>query len=275
MEVKGCYLFNGGKRTIEGRKKLEIEDLMVHRLREAGAIIFGTTVMVEYGVSHLGWNVHWQGPWNPYKSDRYSGGSSSGSAVSVALGLVPLSIGFDGGGSIRIPSSMSGIHGLATTYGRLPLANNATIRSSVVKGGPMTQSAEDAAILYAAISPTDKNHFYSKYYGESSLPEPNLVAFNQIKDLKGIRLGIFKEWYNDAQSDIVASCDKAVMNLVARGAEVVSIEIPHLHWFGLSHAIRISHETSAGADREYFQKEVLLVLYSVYFYTIIYLELCN
>jgi Asp-tRNA(Asn)/Glu-tRNA(Gln) amidotransferase A subunit family amidase len=93
---------------------------MVARLRAAGAIILGGTIMTEGGVTPLGWSAHFQGPYNVYNFDRYCGGSSSGSAVAVSSGLVPAAIGFDGGGSIRIPASMSGVHGLGVTFGRVP-----------------------------------------------------------------------------------------------------------------------------------------------------------
>jgi hypothetical protein len=87
------------------------DDVIVQRLRKLGAIIFGVTIMVEGGVTPLGYNAHFQGPHSAFSSRHYSGGSSSGCAVAVATGLVPLAVGFDGGGSIRLPATMSGIHG--------------------------------------------------------------------------------------------------------------------------------------------------------------------
>jgi len=88
---------------------------MVARLRKAGAIIIGTTTMHELGIQPLGYNSHYKGPFNAFDPLRYPGGSSSGSAVAVALGIVPLAIGWDGGGSIRIPASFNGVFGLAPT----------------------------------------------------------------------------------------------------------------------------------------------------------------
>ena len=67
-----------------------------------------------------GWSAHWQGPRNPYNLSHYSGGSSGGSAVAVASGLVPVAVGFDGGGSIRIPAAGAGVFGLGCSFGRVP-----------------------------------------------------------------------------------------------------------------------------------------------------------
>ena len=149
-------------------KQVFEDDPIVQRLRDLGAIIFGVTIMTEGGVTPLGYNVHYQGPFSPYSRNHYSGGSSSGSAVAVATGIVPIAIGFDGGGSIRIPASMSGIHGLGTTFGRIPF-NNCT-ESTMIKAGPFTTSALDAGIVYEVISQPLKGHFYSDLYGKSATP---------------------------------------------------------------------------------------------------------
>lgn len=114
MSVKGHMICAGQRvegETAHGRNfcsRATDDDPIVAHFRAAGAIILGVTVMTEGGVTPLGFNVHWQGPHSAYHKSRYSGGSSSGSAVAVATNLVPIAIGFDGGGSIRIPAAMSG-----------------------------------------------------------------------------------------------------------------------------------------------------------------------
>lgn len=79
------------------------DDTMVKRFRAMGAIIMGLTIQVEGGVTPMGYNAHWKGPFSPYSWNRYPGGSSSGSGVVVGTGIVPIAIGFDGGGSVRSP----------------------------------------------------------------------------------------------------------------------------------------------------------------------------
>jgi hypothetical protein len=134
------------------------DDIMVARFRNLGAIILGSTIMTEGGTSPLGYSSHFKGPFNPYALDRYSGGSSSGSAVAVACGLVPIAIGFDGGGSIRIPAAMSGVHGLAATFSRIPF--DKAHESTMIKAGPFANSAHDVALAYAALSPNAQGKFY-------------------------------------------------------------------------------------------------------------------
>jgi Asp-tRNA(Asn)/Glu-tRNA(Gln) amidotransferase A subunit family amidase len=134
------------------------DDIMVARFKNLGAIILGSTIMTEGGTSPLGYNSHFKGPFNPYALDRYSGGSSSGSAVAVACGLVPVAIGFDGGGSIRIPAAMSGVHGFAATFSRIPF--DSAHESTMIKAGAFANSAHDVALAYAALSPNAQGNFY-------------------------------------------------------------------------------------------------------------------
>lgn len=106
MSIENLTYYNGNSNKAKHSmnwKTSSVDDIMVRRFRAQGAIIYGYTIMVEGGVTPLGWNSHFQGPTSPYSLNRYSGGSSSGSAVAVATGLVPVAVGFDGGGSIRVP----------------------------------------------------------------------------------------------------------------------------------------------------------------------------
>lgn len=121
MDVKGHFIYDGRSPDPTNHKFRHYagrDDVMVTRFRDAGAVILGVTIMTEGGTSPLGYNSHFLGPLSPYHRNRYSGGSSSGSSVAVATGIVPVAIGYDGGGSVRLPAAMSGIHGLATTFGR-------------------------------------------------------------------------------------------------------------------------------------------------------------
>src|SRR5205085_6502503 len=100
------------------------DSTIIKRLRAAGAIVVGQTPMTEYGMSPLGFNPRRTMPRNPHDPGRLAGGSSTGSGVAVATGLVPFAIGADGGGSIRIPSSINGVFGIKPTWGRVSRAGD-------------------------------------------------------------------------------------------------------------------------------------------------------
>merc|ERR1719233_2716327 len=120
LDVKDIKTKSGTKFSAKNEPKpAEKDDIVVKHFRDAGAIIAGITVMTEFGMSPVGWNPHFQGAFNPYNVKYHTGGSSSGSAVSVAAGLVPVAIGVDGGGSVRMPAAMCGIVGAIGSYGRV------------------------------------------------------------------------------------------------------------------------------------------------------------
>ena len=211
--------------------------------------------MTEGGVTPLGYSAHFQGPHSAYSPYHYSGGSSSGSAVAVATGLVPVAIGFDGGGSIRIPASMSGLHGLGTTFGRVPHAHTT---STMIKTGPMTASALDAALAFEIMSPNLPGHFYNELYGSSGLPKAHTNRFDDVGDLNDVRLGYFEEWFNDSDPRVAETCRSGLDELTARGATLVPITIPHLHWLAMAHSMKISSEFALGFDFEYHHEFDLL-----------------
>ncbi|MCZ7460097.1 amidase [Streptomyces sp. WMMC940] len=144
-----------GSRTVRPDGPAWDEDApAVARLREQGAVLLGKTTTPEFG-----WKGVTDSPLtgvtrNPYDVSRTAGGSSGGSAAAVALGAAPLSIGTDGGGSVRIPASFCGIFGLKPTYGRIPLYPSSPF-GTLAHAGPMTRDAADAALLLDALSGPD------------------------------------------------------------------------------------------------------------------------
>lgn len=178
-------------------------------------------------------------------------GSSSGSAVAVATGLVPVAIGFDGGGSVRLPATMSGLHGLATTFGRCPFRHHLT--STLIKAGPIAATAADAAITYSLISPNEPDHFYTTLYdgGINGPPTPHVSDFHAIENLSGVRIGIFPQWFNDSEPHIRDRAYQVVQFLKSKGVEFVEISIPHLNSIRLAHGIKIGSEFAVGFDKHY------------------------
>jgi len=131
-----------------GRGPEPSDDPVVARLRDAGAIVVGGTVMTEFGISPVGWNAHYGGARNPRDAGRYAGGSSTGSAVAVAAGLLPVAVGFDGGGSVRVPAALTGLYGLAAGFARVPFRTEAPC--SMTHAGPFATTARDAELASAS-----------------------------------------------------------------------------------------------------------------------------
>ena len=130
---------------------------LIGRLEAAGAVLVGALNMSEYAYDFTGENVHYGASRNPHDLDRMTGGSSSGSGAAVAGGLVPLALGSDTSGSIRVPSSLCGIFGLKPTYGRLSRAGVFPLAGSFDHVGPMARTARDLALAYDVLQGSDPN----------------------------------------------------------------------------------------------------------------------
>ncbi len=208
----------------------------VARLRAAGALLIGKTNMHEIGMGVTGLNLHHGVPRNPYRTDSYTGGSSSGSAASVAAGFCPISVGADGGGSIRIPAAFCGGVGLKATYGRISEHGAAPLCWSVAHVGPIATSVYDTALAYALMAGPDE-------LDPMSLEQP-AIDLEKIgdEDLNGLRIGMYREWFQHADPASVQACEKALKYLTDKGAEVINIEIPNLEAIRVAHSVTIASE---------------------------------
>ena len=129
---------------------------LIAKLEAAGAILVGATNMDEYAYGFVGENAHDGPARNPHDTERMTGGSSAGSAAAVAAGLVPLALGSDTNGSIRVPASFCGLFGLKPTYGRLSRAGTFPFVASLDHVGPLGRSARDLALAYDAMQGFDE-----------------------------------------------------------------------------------------------------------------------
>ncbi|MDP9820529.1 amidase [Nocardioides massiliensis] len=155
LDVAGCVTTFGGR----GNRTSAAEDgEVVRRLRAAGAVIVGKTQMPEFGQWPFTESVAYGHTRNPWDLTRSPGGSSGGTAAAVAAGLVPVAIGGDGGGSIRIPAACCGIFGLKPQRGRVSSGPNAHLWWALGTVGPLSRTVRDSALVYDAIrgnAPTD------------------------------------------------------------------------------------------------------------------------
>ena len=218
---------------------------VVARLRAAGALMIGKARMVEIGLGVSGLNVSTGTPRNPFDPSRCTGGSSSGPAAAVAAGLCPIAVGADGGGSIRIPASLCGVFGIKATHGRIPESGVYPLCWSVGHVGPIASTARDLALAYAVMAGPHAHDPNSTHQ-----PTPSLTGLGD-RDLTGVRIGIYRPWYGDATADIVAGCDAALAGLVAAGATLHEVEIPHLELCRVAHSITITSEMAHSLEAEY------------------------
>ena len=225
----------------------------IQRLIEEGALIVGKANQHEIGIGTTGYNLVNGTPKNPYGKVRhyYTGGSSSGSAAAVSIGLVPLAIGADGGGSIRIPASLCGCIGLKPTFKRIVVDGN--MGCSIIAMGPMTNNVDDMALAYSIMAgQTDDDHRHQS----QKQPPVHLHAYmkgdkSDSKPLDGLRIGIFDEHINHADTNVIKATRAAIEYYKSKGATVVPITLPHLHEIHLAHAITITTEMFSTMESHY------------------------
>ncbi len=219
-----------------GKSPAKEDATAVARMRAAGALLIGKTNMHEIGINVTGLNPHHGTTRNPYNTGHFTGGSSSGSATAVAAGLVPVAIGADGGGSIRIPASFCGVFGLKSTFGRVSEFGAAPLCWSVAHVGPLAGTATDTALAYAVMAGPD-------LHDPNSLHQPLPTLENwDAPNLRGLKLGIFKQWFQHADPEVVAACENMVKRFTDIGAEIREIVIPDLELNRIAQTVTIVSE---------------------------------
>ncbi len=217
------------------------DSTIVDRLRKAGAVFSGKTALTIWGMSPIGNNTDYAMPHNAHDYTRAAGGSSTGSAVGVALGIAPIAIGTDGGGSIRIPASLNGVFGIKPTFGRVPRSPNSS--SSVAHTGPIASCTQDlATFLDVVASEPDPEDPMTSW--APPLPTGGFGAYIG-SGVRGLRIGIDELEMRQAEPDIVRAVEKAIRALEKEGAEIVRIEIPMARYAAAMGYLTISPEVVA------------------------------
>jgi 1-carboxybiuret hydrolase len=189
---------------------------LIERLEAAGAILVGALNMGEYAYDFTGENVHDGAVHNPHDLERMSGGSSSGSAAAVAGGLVPLSLGSDTNGSIRVPSSLCGIFGLKPTYGRLSRARSFPFVASLDHIGPFARGTRDLALAYDAMRGGDPDDPACAV----RVAEP--VSPLLERGAMGLRIAVATGYFKCRSAETLAAIDRVAAALGANR----DVEIP-------------------------------------------------
>ncbi len=197
---------------------------VVERLNAAGVVMLGKSNMDEFAMGSSNETSFYGPVHNPWNRERVPGGSSGGSAALVAARLAVAATGTDTGGSIRQPAAFCGITGLKPTYGRVSRYGMIAFASSLDQGGPMTRSAEDAALMLQAMAGFDPR--------DSTSAEELLADFSAgLNDsLQGLRIGLPKEYFGEGlDAGVAASVEAAIGEYRKLGAEVVEISLPNTH----------------------------------------------
>jgi aspartyl-tRNA(Asn)/glutamyl-tRNA(Gln) amidotransferase subunit A len=193
IDQAGLPTSRGGSFPVEPS---ENSATVARRLGAAGAVIIGRTNLHEFAFGFTSEN-HWFGPVrNPWNLDWSTGGSSGGSAAAVAAGIVPLAIGTDTGGSVRVPAAMCGVFGLKVTHGRVPLTGVYPLVASFDTVGPLARSLDDLSAGYVAMAGDDNADPWSRPIAVQGPPS--------TVDPASIRLGIVQQWFETAHTSSIA-----------------------------------------------------------------------
>lgn len=228
-----------------GKTPAREDATVVARLRSAGALLIGKTNMHEIGIGVTGLNPHHGTTRNPYDTNHFTGGSSSGSAAAVAAGIVPVAIGADGGGSIRIPASFCGLVGLKATFGRISEHGAYPLDWSVAHIGVLAGSAADTAATYAVIVGPDPSDPTSLHQ-----PLPALKGWDDL-NLRGLKLGVYRDWFRHADAEVVAACEAMLGEYERMGCQIVEIVIPDLEANRVAHSVTITSEMAQAMQATY------------------------
>ncbi|ETO31109.1 amidase family protein, partial [Reticulomyxa filosa] len=297
-QVKGYYstyatTFRAGLEGIQYE-----DDIVVERLRKLGAIIFGKLNMQEIGIVASSVNPNFGNIFNPYGKDlhREAGpfpfffffffffgdlqmlkvlfsGSSSASGAAVAAGLLPVALGADGGGSIRIPSSLNGVVGLSATFGRVPHVDYGCW--SHVHKGALTTTLRDQMLTYYAISGAMDDNVVSQTSKSATNPPKHFHGFQNANALSDVTVGIWWDCllflldhstskkkikqhnnkHNNNNNIVVKQCDDVVRTLKEHyNVKIKNYTIDHLKEIVKSHQYGILTEFAAGLITAYLNK---------------------
>ncbi len=229
---------------ILGSYKPQYNATAVEKLLEAGAVIVGKTNMDEFAMGSSNENSAFGAVKNPWDTTRVPGGSSGGSAVAVASGVVRAALGSETGGSVRQPASFCGIVGLKPTYGRISRFGLVAFASSLDQIGIFGQTSKDVAEVLSVIAGRDKNDATT-----ANVEVPNYVSELE-NDISGKKIGVPRALFGEGLDDEVRnSVEEAIENYRKLGAEIIDVELPNSKYSIAVYYILATAEASSNLAR--------------------------
>ncbi len=217
---------------------------VVSRLRENGMVMVGKTNLDEFACGTSTEHSCFGVTKNPHDLTRVAGGSSGGSAASVAADMCIYSLGTDTGGSIRLPASFCGVYGMKVTYGRVSRSGVTSMASSFDTIGSFGRCVDDIAIVLNAIAGRDEM--------DSTTPDVEVPDYCALKDggVKGMKIGLPKEYFSEGvEKEVKDAVMESVSALEKKGAEIVEISLPMTKYAVAAYYITMPAELSANLER--------------------------
>ena len=212
----------GGSRVLEDWVAGE-DAAVLERLTESGAILLGKTNLHEFGYGATGINSRFGTAVNPWNPERIAGGSSTGSAIAVARGLVPFALGTDAGGSVRVPAALCGVVGLKPTYGRISGFGSIPYAWSIDHVGIIARSVEDVAAVLEVLAGFD-----ARDPASVAAPVPR-YGEGLGGDIRDLTIGVPRRFFYDHVDPEILSATSAALACAERlGARIVDVETPDL-----------------------------------------------
>ncbi|MCL5073667.1 MAG: Asp-tRNA(Asn)/Glu-tRNA(Gln) amidotransferase subunit GatA [Actinobacteria bacterium] len=248
VSLKDLYLTKGIKTTAASRVLdnyiPQYDATAVKKLKDAGAVIVGKTNCDAWAHGSSGENSDFGPTKNPWNTGYVPGGSSSGSAASVASDMCLASTGTDTGGSIRLPASFCNLVGLKPTYGRVSRYGIISMASSLDTVGHFTKTVEDNALFLSVTAGKDNNDATTP-----PNPVPNYMEFLR-KGVNGFRIGVPKEYFAEGlDSKIKELIEKALKFYEEKGAEIIEISLPYTEYATACYYIIQPAEVSSNLAR--------------------------
>ena len=217
---------------------------VVERFNAAGAVMLGKTNMDEFAMGSSNETSHFGPVKNPWDTERIPGGSSGGSAAAVAADLCAMATGTDTGGSIRQPASFCGITGFKPSYGRISRWGMIAFASSLDQAGPLSKSAEDAALMMNAMAGLDEKDSTS-----IDMAVPDFTA-SLGDSLQGLRIGIPRQHFAEGLSaDVEQAIQASLQEYEKLGAKLIDIDLPNNHLSVSAYYVVAPAEASANLSR--------------------------